>query len=257
MLELRARRGDQVETVRWDPRRTALVIVDMWDDHWCRGAARRVGELAGAVDAFAREARRRGVFVLHAPSTTVSFYENTAARRRAREAPFARPPAPLTTDTRWGTGWCWPDPAREPALPIDDSDMGCDCDPKCPLGEPWKRQIAGIGIDDADAVTDSGQETWNLLAARGIRNVLVCGVHLNMCVLGRPFAIRQLVKLGRDVALVRDLTDTMYNSRMRPRVDHHAGTDLVVGHVEKYWCPSVLSTDLVGGRPFRFSDDRR
>jgi hypothetical protein len=76
-----------------------------------------------------------------------------------------------------------------------------------------------------------------------------------MCVLGRPFAIRQLVKLGFNVALVRDLTDTMYNSKMRPQVDHHTGTDLVVGHVEKHWCPTVPSTDLGASAPFRFSDD--
>ena len=31
---------------------------------------------------------------------------------------------------------------------------------------------------------------------RGIEHVLICGVHLNMCVLGRPFGIRQLVAQG-------------------------------------------------------------
>src|SRR6266576_1717351 len=32
--------------VRWEPKRTALIICDMWDDHWCQSAARRVGEMA-------------------------------------------------------------------------------------------------------------------------------------------------------------------------------------------------------------------
>ena len=32
-----------------------------------------------------------------------------------------------------------------------------------------------------------------------------------MCVLGRPFGIRQMVHLGKNVALMRDMTDTMYN----------------------------------------------
>ena len=30
----------------WDPKKTTLIICDMWDDHWCKSAARRVGELA-------------------------------------------------------------------------------------------------------------------------------------------------------------------------------------------------------------------
>ncbi len=45
--------------------------------------------------------------------------------------------------------------------------------------------------------------------------------------------------------LVRDLTDTMYNPRMRPQVPHDRGTDLVVEHVEKNWCPSTTSGQLL------------
>ena len=92
-------------------------------------------------------------------------------------------------------------------------------------------------------------------AQRGIENVLVCGVHLNMCVLGRPFAIRQMVMQGKHVALVRDLTDTMYNPERPPYVSHFAGTRLMIEHVEKYWCPTVTSSALLGGEPFRFRGD--
>ena len=34
------------------------------------------------------------------------------------------------------------------------------------------------------------------------------GVHTNMCVLGRPFGLRQMARLGKNTALVRDMTDT-------------------------------------------------
>lgn len=246
-----------VKRVEWDPRRTAVVLVDLWDDHWCKGAAARVGELTRPVSAFLSAARSRGLFVIHAPSTTVRPYDGTPARERARKAPFHAPPVPLATAQRWGTAWCWPDSGREGELPIDDSDMGCDCATKCTIREAWTRQHPAVEIRPEDAVTDDGQEVFNLLEERGIQNVLILGVHLNMCVLGRPFAIRQLVGLGKNVVLVRDLTDTMYNSRMKPFVSHFAGTDLVVEHVERHWCPSVVSTDLVGGAPFRFAGDER
>jgi hypothetical protein len=72
------------------------------------------------------------------------------------------------------------------------------------------------------------------------------GVHTNMCVLGRPFGIRQQVRLGMNVALARDLTDAMYDPRQRPHVPHDRGTELVVEHIERYWCPSVLGQDLMG-----------
>lgn len=244
--------------VQWDPRHTALIICDMWDDHWCKGAAARVVEMAPVMEKAVAAARARGVLIVHAPSTCVGFYDGTPARQRARQSPAATPRVSLATAERWGTAWCWPEKGREPALPIDDTDMGCDCGVKCEIKPPWTRQIATLTIDqDRDVITDNGQELVNLFAARQIEHVMIMGVHLNMCVLGRPFGIRQLTRLGQDVVLVRDLTDTMYNSQMRPQVDHFTGTDLVVDHVEKYWCPTITSVDLVGGKPFRFAADRR
>jgi hypothetical protein len=198
-----------------------------------------------------------GILVIHAPSTCVDFYKDTPQRRRAQAAPYAKPPVALSQATRWGTRWCWPDPRREPDLPIDDSDMGCDCQTPCEIRSPWTREVERIDIDQADAISDDGQEIYNLLEQRGIDHVLIAGVHLNMCVLGRSFAIRQMVTLGKQVMLVRDMTDTMYNSRKKPFVDHFSGTDLVIEHVERSWCPTITSVDFLGGSPFRFRDDPR
>jgi hypothetical protein len=140
-------------------------------------------------------------------------------------------------------------------MPIDDSDMGCDCQTKCEIASPWKRQIDLIDIEEPDAISDDGQEVYNLLEQRCIDHVLIAGVHLNMCVLGRSFAIRQMVTLGKQVMLVRDLTDAMYCSRMKPFVNHFYGTDLVVEHVERHWCLTFTSADLLGGSEFHFRED--
>lgn len=237
------------KTLDWNPRQTALVICDMWDAHTCPNSAARVAEMAPRVNEFAKAARARGVLIIHCPSNTMEFYKDHPGRKLAQAAPEVTPPVPLKK-------WCYIDPSKEPPLPIDDTDGGCDCPRTWKKGDPypWTREIATIEIMDGDAITDSA-EAYNLLQQRGIENVLVCGVHLNMCVLGRPFAIRQLVGEGKRVALVRDLTDTMYNPAQPPHVSHFAGTRLMVEHVEKYWCPSVLSSSLLGGEPFRFHGD--
>jgi hypothetical protein len=133
--------------------------------------------------------------------------------------------------------------------------MGCDCAVKCTIRDAWSRQIETIRIDDQDAISDNGQEVYNLLAERGITNVILVGVHLNMCVLGRPFGIRQMIYIGKNVVLMRDMTDTMYNSKMAPKVNHFRGTDLVIQHIERHWCPTISSVDLVGGQPFVFHED--
>ena len=242
----------------WRADQTALIICDMWDDHWCKSAARRVEEMTGSLNEVVKKLRDQGVFIIHAPSSVVDFYKNTPQRRYAQNAPFAKPPIKLSAKDRWGTKWCWPDPEFEGVLPIDDSDMGCSCkEPKCEIREAWTRQNKGVEILEEDAITDNGQEAYNLLSAKKIENVILCGVHLNMCVLGRPFGIRQMVKLGKNVALMRDMTDTMYNPQRPPGVDHFTGTDLVVAHVERYWCPTFTSADLTGEKPFRFVADKR
>jgi len=194
------------------------------------------------------EARRRGVFIIHCPSDTMKYNEGTPARKLAQAAPKVTPGVPF--------GDCGLDLSRESALPIDDSDGGCDDSPQCPGGSPWTHEIDTLQIKPGDALTDS-VEAYYLLKQRGIVNVIVMGVHGNMCVLGRPFSIRQMVRQGLNVVLMRDMIDTMYNSRKAPYVSHFVGTDLVVEHIEKYWCPSITSADFLGGQPFHFQADKR
>jgi nicotinamidase-related amidase len=235
--------------LRWDGRKTAIVICDMWDRHWCKGATARVAEMAPRMNDLISAARNKGVLVIHSPSGTLAAYKDTPQRKLAQAAPPVTPKVPLK-------GWCNLDPAREPPLPIDDSDGGCDDEPRCPSGSPWRKQIETLKIEPGDAITDSA-EAYYLIQQRGIDNVILMGVHLNMCVLGRPFGIRQMVYQGKNVLLVRDMTDTMYNSRRPPKVSHFRGTDLVIEHVEKYWCPTITSCDFLGGEPFRFKGDKR
>ena len=241
---------DVVKTVgvKWQAEKTAVVICDMWSRHWCDSASRRCAEMAPWINAFVSALRSRGVLIIHCPSSGVKFYKNTPMRLRAKSAPVVKAEVPLRD-------WCSLDKTREQALPIDDSDNGCDCQPRCPTDSERMnlRQIAAIQMTDEDAVTDSA-EAYYLMKQREITNVIILGVHTNMCVLGRPFSIRQMVYQGQNVALVRDLTDTMYNPRSKPFVAHTRGTELVVEHIERYWCPTFTSNDILGGESFQFSD---
>lgn len=229
----------QSRPIHWPVHQTAIVLCDMWDQHWCRGATERVAQMVPRMNEVVRAAREAGVFIIHAPSDTMKFYHDHPGRQLAQSAP-ASANAPAAIDKG-----CSRLP-NEPKLPIDDADGGCDCQPTCKQGSPWRRQIEAIEIAPGDAVSDRGREIYNLLEARGIRHVLLMGVHANMCVVGRPFGLRQWVQTGRQAALVRDLTDAMYNSRSAPFVSHRRGTEMVVQHIEQHVCPSVESADILG-----------
>jgi nicotinamidase-related amidase len=209
---------------------SAIIVCDMWDKHWCGGANARVADLARRMDPVLRQARAAGMLIIHAPSDTMEFYKDYPQRKLVLAAAKVTPPADLKIS--------------DPPLPIDDSDGGCDT-PGDHEHQAWTRENSALSIGPADAISDNGGEIYNLLREKGIRNLFVMGVHANMCILNRSFAIRQMTRWGIRCVLVRDLTDAMYNPKSRPFVTHAAGTDLVVEHIEKYWCPSTLSSDLV------------
>ena len=81
--------------VQIDPRGTAIIICDMWDQHWCKGATERVAEIAPRMNEVVSAARKRGIFIIHAPSETMEFYKDTPQRKRAIEAPPSKAPAEI------------------------------------------------------------------------------------------------------------------------------------------------------------------
>jgi len=219
--------------------RAAVIICDMWDKHTCPEATRRMRELAPRIDAFVRSARKRDALIIHAPSgTDNTFYAHASGQSIAKVATMVDAPVEIEDQQR----------ARDEAeLPVKVTlDNCCACAPKCDCSQrgPWTRQIASIGIEPGDAVTADGQDIWNLFQKYGVSDVFMVGVHLNLCMLSRPFGIRQMVMLGLNVTLVRDLVDILFNPEEPPH-DHQGALDLVVAHVEKFWCPSVLSGEVV------------
>jgi hypothetical protein len=77
----------QFETLAWDGRKTAIVVCDMWDKHWCPASTARVGEMAPRMNEVLVAARKKGVLVIHCPSDTLDFYKDAPQRKRAQAAP--------------------------------------------------------------------------------------------------------------------------------------------------------------------------
>lgn len=238
-----------ITPIQWKASETAVVICDMWNDHYSRNAARRVAEMAPRMNAVLKKAREQGVLIIHSPSGCMDKYEGTPARKLAQQAPKVETAIPLK-------GWCYLDEKHEAAMPVAVDQPSDDDGVIRPAVRFFDRQIETLEIHEGDAITDSA-EAFYLMKQRGIKNIIIMGVHTNMCVLGRPFGIRQMVYQGQNVVLMRDMTDTMYNPRNAPFVNHYTGNDLVFEHIERFWCPTVTSADILGGAPFRFPDDKR
>lgn len=242
VLELRRRRistdeygrrswVDEAPMERVSAAAAAVVVCDVWDRHWSKGAAQRIDVLAPRIDEFCHRMRRAGVLVVHAPSNTMAAYDMSPARARiAGRGDFLNS---TSLDL--------------PALPVSCSNGGSDTVDEVPADtRVWSRQHAAIWIDEGrDVITDDGAELAAYLRADRRTVVLVAGVHTNLCVLRRSFGLTALRSQGFRAVLVSDLTDAMYDPADPPYVDHDSGTRLVVGYIEAFVAPSTRSERIV------------
>ena len=248
-------------TEAWEASQTAVIICDMWDSHHCYRAVRREEQMVPRMEKVLTHLRSKGVTMIHAPSSCVTAYANNPARLRVASVPKSAVPDGINE-------WCHSIPSEDHATyPLDQSDGGEDDTPEEHAAwassletkglnprSPWKKQHQGLTIDPAkDFISDQGDEIWNILKHKELKNVILLGVHTNMCVLGRPFGLRQLSKNGVNVVLMRDLTDSMYNPKSWPHVSHLEGNALIISHIERHVCPTLTSDQFVGGKPFRFT----
>ena len=159
--------------------KTAVIVCDMWDKHWCKGATERVNALVLKMAPFLESARKQGIQIIHAPSETMDFYKDAPQRKRILAVGKIAPPAPLNLP--------------DPPLPIDDKRGGCDTPDQ--FYKAWTREHPGLRIDASDVISDNGAEIYSFLRERDIHTLLVMGVHANMCILNRTFAIKRMTSL--------------------------------------------------------------
>ncbi len=250
-LTLKTKSGGGVVTEKqevWAADNTAIIVCDMWDRHWCAGATRRVAELAPRLNDVLTMARSKGVLIVHAPSDCMTYYKDYPQRLRA--ARFAAVPVGFPD----GESRLLSEKAG--IWPIDQSNEGCNDTPRCVVRNAWKKETDLIRIDSSDVISDSGPELDALFKQAGISKVILVGVHTNMCIIARSFGLRNMSRLGKETVLMRDMTDAMYDSRASPFVNHFTGVRLMIGYIETYIAPSIVSSDITGQPAFHFSEDK-
>ena len=255
-LELK-RRGEDggavLEPVSIDPARTAIVVIDMWDRHWCETYNSRVGNLVPRMNQTLRAARELGIQVVHAPSDTMEFYKDYPQRQAMQS--IADQPIPETVDFN-------------PPEPPGGKDC-CECGPDrpCTPHAAWTRQHPELEIVPGDLIGDSNnaRELLNLCGQRGIETLIYTGVASNMCVLHRQFGLINMKRHGLDVVFVGDLVEAITANGYDPgRKEEDAnftpagGSATVQRHLERYVAPSIESRQLIAaaGLDEHAGDDR-
>jgi nicotinamidase-related amidase len=263
-------------TEEWNPKETAFIVCDMWSNHPCAHAVARLKDLAVEMNTVFDAARKKGILIVFAPSSSSAELDKWYGKLPARTA-SAKYRHGYDNPRHWDF-WVHgrggeihhshlafageKDAVKGFELPGGNTSCIVKSEP---ASEPQPPQVSILKIADTDIITDDfvemiggkydGKEYKEyLFKERGIKNVILCGVHTDMCVIGRPFGCRALKTAGYNVVLARDLTDHTWNcdSRDKNIIDHYEGLDKIVKYIETYICPSITTTDITGKPAFKF-----
>ena len=208
-----------------NPKQTAIIIIDMWNSHWCMTAAERVASMVPRMNEALRIARDLGMQIVWNPSDVITSYSGypqyekaVAVEQRATPKIRATPSAKFTATVG-----------------------GCMCGKgfRCGGNYGWDEMNPDLIIDENDLLSAYTDEIYTLLADRNITDIIYMGVHTNMCVYGKPGGLDDMWQAGFNCALARDLNDafTMYDADKGYTPDD--GTSEIDGNLQLAGIPTI------------------
>lgn len=264
--------------LRLKPSQCGLLVVDVWDRHWCREHTRRAQVLAKRIEPFLVEARKRGIRVLFAPSGTMGFYKGHPARERVLSIPKRRPPEVLTFRERLQfttkQGRRAPElyfPKTLFAARASEASRGfvplppwgqtgtCEDGPKRPCESDtrsvWTRQSAALTIQDTDFIVDldDRSELYSVVQQYELQCLFYMGTATNMCVTWtRESSLMNMMARGVRCAFVEDMSIAITGNGYDPDkksldkdFSPKLGSERVEQFLKKYIAPSVNSKQFL------------
>ena len=228
------------EQVTLDPAKAAVVIIDMWDRHWCKTYTARVANLVPRMNQTLDAARKLGIQVVHAPSDVLGPYQGSPQRKAMMAIPAQ--PEPKTV------------PFNPPGPPGGRDCCECGPDRPCKSGAVWTRQHPDLKIADGDLIADcnNGRELLSLCQSRGITTLVYMGVASNMCVIGRSCGMFNMRRHGLQVLFVCDLVEAITANGCDPATKQRdpnftpaRGSSIVQRYLEQQVAPSIESRQLI------------
>jgi nicotinamidase-related amidase len=212
-----------------NPSKTAVVIIDMWNFHWCMTATERVSAMVPRMNVVLNIARELGMQIVWNPSDVVTAYSGYPQYEKAiavkrRHAPQLREDISAKFTEPYGKCMCGP---------------GIHC---C-VNYGWDAMHPDLTPDDNDLISSSTDEIYSLLDERGITGIIYMGVHTNVCVFGKPGAISNMWRAGFDCMLAGDLNDAYTAYEPARNYTPDMGTAAINENLVKAGIPNVNMGD--------------
>ena len=214
-----------VTTENVESKNVGVVIVDPWNYHWCMTACERVGAMVPRWNKALEAARRSGMTIVWVPSDVIGAYSGYPQRERAlgqllMEVPVVKemPKAKFTATV--GKCMCGP---------------GINC--KVNYGQDAMNPSLILGDDDY--IASSTEEVYTALQKNGITHVIYMGLHTNMCLYGKPGALKYLWQTGLKCMVARDINDAFTNYDPAKGFNPDMGTQQIDEDLERAGIPLI------------------
>jgi NPCBM/NEW2 domain/Chitobiase/beta-hexosaminidase C-terminal domain len=220
-----------VSTETLDPRKVGIIVVDMWNYHWCRTCLPRAGALVPRMNVAFERARSLGMQVIFLPTDVILAYEFYPQR----QAVLALPNQPLPPRTN-----------LNPPNAIFPDYRYCECGPgpQCLTNYGWTAMNSTLQIRENDLIANGEHEVYNICAAHGLTHLVYAGIATNICLLGKPGAASNMIRDGMKCMFARDLTDGFSTYDLERGLTPDQGTSEAIAAIERSAMPSIdlLST---------------
>lgn len=224
--------------IQWRVNETAIIVVDMWDNHYCKSALSSVVELAPSMNLFLTRVRSFGASVIHVPSNVHHFYSKYPQRLKVLQMHkeyMSKRKIKISRKTYR--------PKERQPLELG-KERGCLDKPTPKVSIVWRRQTKVLYISEKDFIMRSNrEELLAILHSQKLNNIVYVGVAANVCVLKRSFGIVSMSEAGfgkHNMAICRDLTDVMYNPELAPFVSLKEALQIQLDFIEKFYASSLL-----------------
>ena len=203
--------------------RLGIVVIDLWNYHWCKTSAARVAALVPRMNRCLQVARDLGIQVFLCPTDVADNYVGTPQV----ESVIALQRVPI--------------PKREEIqCPAAPDGGGCTCGrERCQVNYGWDGMHPDLIIGEKDLIPNDPELFYAICQQRGITHLLYLGVHTQVCLLGKSVGVRRMLQAGMRCMLARDLTDAhgLYDPVKGITPDDF--TTNVVAHFERYLMPTL------------------
>jgi len=216
----------QLENV--EPKHVAIIVVDMWNWHWCKTSTERVAALVPRMNRALAQARALGMTIFLCPTDVADNYVGTPMVERV----LAVDPMPMPQ-------------GPDLVCPAAPDGGGCTCGrERCLVNYGWDGMHPDLVIGSDDLMPNDPERLYTLCQQRGITHIIFCGVHTQVCLLGKSIGLRAMTRAGFQCALARDLTDA--HGRYEPGVETpDEFTAKVVAHFEQHLTATVDFADTL------------